>query len=173
MIKLLTNEEIKKNKYRIAEIYREVFNLKKDSEEFLVYRIDNSIENGLNTKILVAMEESEIVGFLFGFDFREENWWAQQIENDLPKVDFNWYENTFELNELAVLEKYRKNGYGKQLMKKLIEDKSYHRILLGTAKENNENVLRFYYSLGFKDLINPFYYENAEYSTSIIMIHKK
>lgn len=170
MIKLLTLEEIKNKKYEIAKIYKEVFKTDDSTADFLVTRIDESL--GLNIIICGAFEEEKLIGFVYGLDFLKENWWAMQIDEKLPKGT-DWYKNTFELNELAVLEKYQSKGYGKELMKCLIENFKGDKILLSTKKFENEKVINFYHKLGFKDLINPFEYPNGEYETSIVLYLNK
>ncbi len=170
MIKLLTLEEIEKYKREIACIYKEVFNADDFSTDFLITRIDESLKN--NIKIIGAFENEKLVGFVYGFDFLKGNWWAIQVDSQLPK-EINWYKNTFELNELAVLENCQGKGYGKALMKCLIENFHGDKILLSTKKFKNEKVINFYHKLGFKDLINPFEYPNGEYETSIILCLNK
>lgn len=169
MIQSLNHEEIGLYKHRLAKIYREVFDYDEKAEALLVMRIENSLAKALHPQIFIAREGDAIAGFLFGIDFKKENWWAQQIDAQLPHMPFDWYEDSFELNELALLAPYRGRGYGKQLMQACIEQCGKRRILLATKKENNDAVIHFYRHLGFRDLINPFDYKNYDYPTSIIL----
>lgn len=170
MIKLLTLEEIEKYKREISDIYKEVFKTDDFSANFLIARIDGSLKN--NIKIVGAFENEKLIGFVYGFDFLKENWWAMQVDSQLPS-GIDWYKGTFELNELAVIEKYQGKGYGKKLMKCLIENFEGDKILLSTKKFNNDKIINFYHKLGFKDLINPFEYPNGDYETSIILCLSK
>ena len=129
MIKVLNEEEMIKYLDELAEIYKLAIKSTDDSVNFLKERIKNSINSNLNTVIVVAMEDEKIVGFVYGFDFKPETWWAVQIAPSLPKEEFDWYENTFELNELMVLPEYQSKGYGKLLMNKIRDDFNYSRIL--------------------------------------------
>ena len=95
-----------------------------------------------------------------------------QVDSQLPS-GIDWYKGTFELNELAVIEEYQGKGYGKKLMKCLIENFEGDRILLSTKKFNNDKIINFYHKLGFKDLVNPFEYPNGDYETSIILCLNK
>jgi len=170
MIKLLTLEEIEKYKREISDIYKEVFKTDDFSANFLITRIDGSLKN--NIKIVGAFENEKLIGFVYGFDFLKENWWAMQVDSQLPS-GIDWYKGTFELNELAVIEKYQGRGYGKKLMKCLIENFEGDKILLSTKKFNNDKIINFYHKLGFKDLVNPFEYPNGDYETSIILCLNK
>lgn len=170
MIKLLSLEEIAKYKEEISRIYKDVFKTNDATANFLITRIDGSL--GLNTMICGAFDDEKLVGFVYGFDFLKENWWAMQIDSKLPSGT-DWYKNTFELNELAVLEEYQGKGYGKELMKCLIENFRGDKILLSTKRFENEKIINFYHKLGFKDLINPFEYPNGEYETSIVLCLNK
>lgn len=168
MIKLIKYNEIDNYAEQIKNVYELAFNYSKEDSEFLLQRIKNSFDNNLNTVILVYIENEEVVGFVFGFDFHVNNWWAKQIHSRLP-LNRNWYDNTFELNELAVLPKKQNQGLGRKLMLNLIETINNKLILLSTAQNNNEKVINFYHSLGFVNLIEDFQYENLAYGKSIIM----
>ena len=163
-------EEIEKYKVEMAKIYKEVFKADDFSANFLITRIDDSLKN--NIKIVGAFENEKLIGFVYGFDFLKENWWAMQVDSQLPS-GIDWYKGTFELNELAVIEKYQGRGYGKKLMKCLIENFEGDKILLSTKKFNNDKIINFYHKLGFKDLVNPFEYPNGDYETSIILCLNK
>ena len=172
MIKVLNEEEMIKYLDELAEIYKLAIKSTDDSVNFLKERIKNSINSNLNTVIVVAMEDEKIVGFVYGFDFKPETWWAVQIAPSLPKEEFDWYENTFELNELMVLPEYQSKGYGKLLMNKIRDDFNYSRILLGTAKNNNDKVINFYKKLGYEIIVDNFKYPNDEYGTSLILCYR-
>lgn len=59
--------------------------------------------------------------------------------------------------------------YGEKLMRVLMDEVKSKNILLGTAKHNNEHVLRFYKKLGFEILIDNFFYDGNSYNESVIM----
>lgn len=150
----------------IKEIYREAFDYSTEQADFLQVRMEQSD----NPIVLVVRHNGAVVGFLFGFDFKSENWWAQQLSRSLTAEQLApFYEGAFELNELAVSPRYQAHGYGKMLMQHLIALCAERDILLGTKLENNDHVIRFYRQLNFEDLVNPFYYENNMYGPSLIL----
>ena len=172
MIQLLTLTEIEQYAEVLKTIYRQAFHYSEEAAAFLLQRIKNSDNAGLHTTVLAYIENDTVLGFVFGFDFHPENWWAQQIQNRLP-VDRDWYSHTFELNELAVLPSHQRKGIGRQLMEALIHSLSHTIILLGTAQTNNEHIISLYQSLGFENVIEDFRYQNEEYGVSIIMKYEK
>ncbi|MCW6654742.1 GNAT family N-acetyltransferase [Aerococcaceae bacterium NML201296] len=150
----------------IKEIYREAFDYSTEQADFLQVRMEQSD----NPLVLVVRHNGAVVGFLFGFDFKPENWWAQQLARSLTTEQLApFYESAFELNELTVSPRYQAHGYGKMLMQHLIELCAECDIFLGTKLENNDHVIRFYRQLNFEDLVNPFYYENNMYGPSLIL----
>lgn len=176
MIKILNENEMYVYKDKLIEIYQKALNLQEKSAQYLGIRIENSIKNKLNTVIITSWDEktNEITGFVYGFDFRPENWWALQIKDFLPlKEGINWYENTFELNELMISPEYQGKGYGKRLMKELEKNISHRFILLSTKKNNNAKVIDFYHKLEYRNIIDPFNYIDNAYDTSIIMCFDK
>lgn len=100
---------------------------------FLLTRIKNSQAANRHPLVLGFFEGERLVGFVFGFDFQPANWWAQQINDQLPQGK-DWYDRTFELNELAILPSHQKQGRGRQLMNHLLECLPHPTVLLGTKK---------------------------------------
>lgn len=152
----------------IKRIYREALGYSEEAAEFLMTRIRKSDEAGLNTVLLGAFEGETLVGFVFGFNLAPQNWWAMQIDSRLPK-DYDWYANTFELNELAVDLAFQGRGIGRSLMEELLAAIPQKNVLLGTKKYDNDHVIRLYERLGFYTVIDDFKYEGDEYGTSIVM----
>lgn len=156
----------------IKQIYREALGYSEDAADFLITRIRKSDEGGLHTILLGAFEGERLAGFVFGFDFAPQNWWAQQIDARLPN-DLDWYKSTFELNELAVDPRMQGKGIGRALMEQLLGAIPHQSVLLGTKKHKNDHVIRLYKRLGFEIVIDDFRYEGNLYGTSLIMGWKK
>lgn len=166
MIERVSQELLPHSYDVIKEIYQEAFDYSTEQADFLQVRIEKSA----NPIVLVARHKGAVIGFLFGFDFKPENWWAQQLARSLTAEQLSpFYERAFELNELAVSPRYQAHGYGKMLMQHLFELCAGRDILLGTKLENNDHVIRFYRQLSFEDLVNPFYYENDMYGPALIL----
>lgn len=171
MIRKIEISELKKQDEKIKEIYRRALHYSEASADFLLTRMTNSENRGLHPLILGSFEGDTLVGFVFGFDFHPQNWWAQQIDKRLPK-DFNWYHSTFEINELAVLPSHQGQGRGKKLMEELLLQLPHQCALLGTKKENNDHVIRLYQRLGFRVVIDSFRYSEDSPELSLIMGRK-
>lgn len=172
MVRKIELSEVERYREDIKQIYAQALGYNESASDFLITRILKSDENKLNTLLIGAFEEDVLIGFAFGFDFKRGNWWADQIDSSLPTNE-DWYKSSFEFNELAVYPNKQGKGHGQALMKKLMESVEHSYILLGTAKEENDSVIRFYHRLGFENLIDPFYYPGNEYSASIIMVRKQ
>lgn len=156
----------------IRRIYESALGYSAAASEFLLKRIRNSADNALHPIVLGSFEAERLVGFVFGFDFAPGNWWAQQIDSRLPR-DFDWYDDTFEINELAVLPSHHKQGRGLHLMETLLAQMPHRHALLGTKKEDNAHVIRFYRALGFDVVIDDFRYPGDSYGLSLIMGWKR
>lgn len=168
MIRRIQIEELDNYAEQIKNIYSAAHGYSAESADFLITRIKNAEAKGLNLILLGCFQEKDLIGFVFGFGFAKGNWWEQQIAERLP-VSYDWYENTFELNELAVEPRMQGKKYGEKLMRALLDEIKSKNILLGTAKHNNEHVLRFYKKLGFEIVIDNFFYEGNSYNESVIM----
>ena len=155
MIKVLTLKQQSEQAEELAEIYKQANNMSDQQARFLITRIMKNVN--LNPVILTKTLDNRIVGFVYGFDFKEENWWAQKIINDLPDTT-NWYENTFELNELMILPEYQSKGIGKELLTELKKYIPHKFILLGSSTKNIE----FYKKMGYKTLVNNFKYSDDD-----------
>lgn len=168
MIIQLTQEELPHYYKAMKEIYQAAFDYTEEQADFLQMRIEQSKD--LNPIVLVALEGEEVVGFLFGFDFVASNWWAQQLARSISQEQLApYYNQAYELNEIAVLPTHQAKGYGQALMDTVINKCAHRDILLGTKLEDNEYVIRFYRKLNFQDVANPFYYENNVYGASLIL----
>lgn len=162
IIKEIYSNEIKDYDSTIIEIYCEAMNYSKEKGQLLSGRL---LQN--NTRIWIAQEDEKIVGFLFGKNFKKDNWWAKQINNYLPQ-DIDWYQHTFEINELMVLPNHQSKGIGRELLRHLHSNTDYEIYLLGTSKYQNERIIGFYESLGYRTIIETFYYEGSTNPATIL-----
>ncbi|MDO4798941.1 MAG: GNAT family N-acetyltransferase [Bacillota bacterium] len=172
MIRRIDVTELDRYGDSIRKIYEEALKFSPAASEYLLTRIRKSAENSLHPIVLLSFYGDRPVGFVFGFDFAPQNWWAQQIDSRLPR-DFDWYDSTFELNELAVLPSHQKQNRGLHLMRELLDQMPHRHALLATKKEDNDHVIRFYRALGFDVVIDDFRYAGDVYDLSLILGWKR
>lgn len=153
-VEVLDPESADAHADRIAAIYVASMGFSDDAGRRLVERIEKS-----PALVIGAFEDAELVGFLFGFQLRESNWWVQQIAPHLPD-GHDYYRNSFELNELMVDPSKQGRGIGRQLLEKLNETTNYDHFLLG-ARKDNVNARKLYERLGYRVIVDDFQYAAA------------
>lgn len=124
-----------------SEPYNEDFKYEDVKEDFLKY-----IYYG---KFIVCFHEDKVVGLICiskGYNV------SSQIQSILETNDID-SKNDWYISELAVHEKYRKNGIGKTLVKHFF-DCHPQKAFLRTGLIGNECVIKFYEKYGFKTLHN-------------------
>ena len=97
----------------------------------------NTEEDIKGNRIFLALEEEEMVGYLFGYMDRGER------KNSIHDKD----EPFFEVEELYVKPEMRSKGIGKQLflyMEEVLKQEQVELILLSTATKNYKAILHFY-----------------------------
>lgn len=96
-----------------------------------------TIKNDCVAVKIEAVEGEQIIGHAYLYI----------IYNDLHKEPFGWLEDVF------VEGKYRSQGVGRSLVKKIIEEAKERGCykLIGTSRHSREGVHLFYKSLGFKN----------------------
>lgn len=148
MIQVYREQEIPAVIDSVLEIFSQHYD--QEETETLRWRIGESVGVGLNSLVLTWSEDNRTAGFLFGFDFRPENWWAQQVSPFLPEGT-DWFTNCFELNELAVHPNFQNRGFGRELLEALANDFPYRNTLL-SVEQGNDSAIHLYEKLGFEVL---------------------
>lgn len=146
MIRELKKEEVISKVKQISQLYNDAYQL--SSNTHIEPMLIQSYEQGLNPVTLIATSKDEIVGTLFGYDFKPKNWWAKQIEAYLPK-DVDWYRKSFELTELIVNPNHQRKGIAKKLMCYLFENYDYDYTLL-CVRSDNRHAMQLYEQFGFE-----------------------
>lgn len=126
ILKKITIKDFKKNK---ADLYDCILELKKN-DSIDSNKIIENMETYLNDKsaiIICPYVENKIVGFIWGY----------YISN--KKIHINYF---------SVLGKYRNNGFGTKLIKKIISDNKDSKLEL-LVKKDNAKAINFYTKNGF------------------------
>ncbi len=110
-------------------------NIKENESKILKGDLKNN-----STTIFIAIEKSKIVGF---------------ITLSLLEKNANIKSKRGEINDLFILEDYRKKGIGKMLIKKAISffKSQKVKLILLNVDSNNFSALKFYEKIGFKELM--------------------
>ncbi|MBF0777659.1 GNAT family N-acetyltransferase [Streptococcus cuniculi] len=158
MQKVYKDAEIYEILDQVSDLYDEMYRHEIQESHSLKRRIENSLSSNLHPLIITEELDGQLLGFLFDFDFKPENWWAKQVDKILPpKMD--WYRHSFELNELCVKEQYRRKGIGYQLMDYL-SSTDFDYILL-SVRSANTKAMSLYTRLGYQVLHDHFYFEGG------------
>lgn len=161
-IKKLNLEQIEKNKEEILKIYNEAYSYTDDKEgDFLFERFKDSFGKDLNSIFLACFVREKIVGFIYGFDFKKDNWFYKEVIDQIKdKMDT---ENVFEFNEICVLKKYRRKRIGTFLIETLKKNIKAKKIIFCTEKNNNdESSINFYKSLESKIIVDNFHFKSFD-----------
>lgn len=160
-IKRLNLIEIQKNKDQILKIYNEAYGyIDKKEGEFLFQRFKDSFSRDLNSIFLACFMREKIVGFIYGFDFKEGNWFYNEVIDKIKdKIDI---ENVFEFNEICVLKKYRRKNIGTFLIETLKKNISFKKLIFCKKKNNNCASINFYKSLDAKIIVYDFHFKSFD-----------
>jgi len=122
-----------------------------------------------NMNILVATMNNRIIGVLYGIELLQDNWYASQIKPFLSE-NYDWFNQSLELNELFVDTEFQHLGVGSALMKKVENLELYKTIILSTKKDNNVVALNFYNKLGYSLLTDNW---KSYYGPIYCVLYKK
>lgn len=131
-------KEVQDLRYALAKYEADnLENDKLDLEWFYREEGMDNVKKFIKDKICyVAIEDEKIVGVITGEILSRQNWYKMQM---------GMIENLF------VLQEYRKNGIGKKLVEQIekdFEEKNITTIELHTLN-NNEEAIKFYEHIGF------------------------
>ena len=133
-IQHLNNELCKYESNNHFDSYIEDWSLSSVSKEYFSYMIENEY-------VIVAIIDDTIVGYLAGSTHKDET--------------YSYYEGiTAELDNMYIIDKYRKLGIGTKLINSFIDwchNNNSKRIIV-TASFDNINTINFYKKNGFNNL---------------------
>lgn len=103
-------------------------------------------------RLAVVHEDDHLVGFAWGYIGQVGQYWSDWVLRELPEgVTRAWVGGHFEFVELAVLEDFRRRGYGRRLHDVLLDGVRTDRAMLSTDNRDSPAV-RLYTSHGWSKL---------------------
>lgn len=109
---------------------------KKWEKEDCSYGMTVNTEDDIKTPLCVALEQDEIIGYIFGHYYI--------AEHKTSYIDIG--RKCFSIDELYVLPEYRNQGIGKELFKRMEQETeaSCAYITLSTSTKDYRKILHFY-----------------------------
>ncbi|HWD70478.1 MAG TPA: GNAT family N-acetyltransferase [Solirubrobacteraceae bacterium] len=131
---------------QVADVYRSAFSIFRDAptdNEVRAFAHDTLPRHAARDgfRFIVALEESQLVGFIYGYHGRRGEWWEDWIYERLPAAVFEqWFDRQYDLTEFCVRADRRGEGVGSQLYEALfaeLAEGSYERAVLTTRRIDN------------------------------------
>ena len=144
---------------QVSELYMQVWK----SEDLSIKKriLKHSTYEGFRGFIIMT-EEDRVIGFAYGYTSLPGQFYHELLAKELNEKEYKlWLQDCFEFVELAVHPSYRKKGYGKMLITKLLEDVDNKTTIL-TTQMDNTSARSLYESLQWKVLKAPFYPGNSK-----------
>lgn len=102
-------------------------------------------------------DSGEVLGFIYGYQSLPGQFYHGILSQAVSSDDYKkWLSNCFEIVELVVDPSYRRQGIGKNLLERLLENKRMKTAVLTTQVENIP-AKALYQSIGFEEIIPSFY----------------
>jgi ribosomal protein S18 acetylase RimI-like enzyme len=135
-----------------SELHKDVWNNEAIKERI----IKHSSYKGFTGMAMLSKEE-QVIGFSYGYTSLPGQYYHELLAKEFHPEEYHyWFQDCFEVVELAVHASYRKQGVGTTLMTKLLENVDHQTTILNTQSSNN--IARaLYTSLQWKVLKEPFY----------------
>lgn len=161
VLELASNEIVR----QVSELYMQVWK----SEDLSIKEriLKHSTYEGFRGFVILT-EEDKLIGFAYGYTSLPGQYYHELLAKELNEEEYKlWLQDCFEFVELAVHPSFRKEGYGKMLITKLLEDVNNKTTIL-TTQMDNTSARSLYESLQWKVLKAPFYPGNSKESYVIM-----
>lgn len=130
----------------IADVYGSAFSIFRDgptTDEVRAFARDTLPRHAAREafRFIAALEDGELLGFIYGYHGRRGEWWEDWIYERLPAPLFEqWFYNQFDVTEFCVRADRHGQGIGSQLYDALfsgIAGEPYERAVLTTRRIDN------------------------------------
>ncbi|MEH7383771.1 GNAT family N-acetyltransferase [Bacillus sp. JJ1533] len=144
---------------QVSELYKEVWNSEDNTIKERILK--HSSYKGFRGFVILSKED-KVIGFSYGYTSLPGQFYHELLAKEFNSEEYhNWLQDCFEFVELAVHPSYRKQGLGKMLITKLLEDVDNKTTIL-TTQIDNYSARSLYESLHWKVLKEPFYPSNSK-----------
>jgi ribosomal protein S18 acetylase RimI-like enzyme len=124
-------------------------------------------------RLCLGTAGDKVVGFSYGYTSVPGGWWREIVAAELPADEARyWFEDCFELAELAVVPEHRRRGLGQALHDQLLGGLPHRTALLSTQMENAP-AARLYTRLGWSVIQTDFSFPNRPHPYLIMGIALK
>ena len=121
-------------------------------------------------RLLIAEEEGEILGFLYGHASEPGQWWHDHVTPKLTSsVVDRWFTDAFVIVELAVQSHARGRGTGSSLLQAVLQDAAQGTALTMTHQIGNP-ALDFYVRHGWRVLATNFRFSETDAASVVLGI---
>jgi ribosomal protein S18 acetylase RimI-like enzyme len=111
-------------------------------------------------RLCVASIDAVVIGFAYGYTSVPGGWWRETVAAELDRAEAGyWFDDCFEVAELAVVPPHQRRGLGRRLHDLLLTDLPHRTSLLSTQMDNAP-ATRFYLRLGWSVLRSEFAFPN-------------
>jgi ribosomal protein S18 acetylase RimI-like enzyme len=141
------------------------------SPEVVVQRRDIIVTHCSNPGFTAAAaldEQSELVGFGYGYLGAPGQWWHDIVARALGRDGaVRWLREGFELAELHVLPDHQGTGLGRALLTDVLARAAAQHVVLSTP-DTESPARALYRSAGFADLLTSFYFPGSSEAYAIM-----
>jgi len=141
----------------IGEVYRQAFDSTPEAAQGFIDVSFAHIREYEGATLLMVQQHGTILGFLYGYTYKPDQWWSTQVGSALAASDHaNVTDDAFSLVELAVIPTHQNNGIGTALLRHQMAHQPQHHLLLSTGANAGNRALALYERLDFQ-IILPFF----------------
>ncbi|MFS0752117.1 GNAT family N-acetyltransferase [Oceanobacillus sp. 1P07AA] len=98
-----------------------------------------------------------MIGFAYGYLSLKGQYYHNLIANHLNQQEYqDWLSNCYEVGEIIVDSPYRKSGYGRDLLDRLLKDATTNTAIL-TTQQDNMTAIQFYKNQHWEWIKQQFY----------------
>ena len=159
----------------IVDIYESVFTLPPYNEHPSIVRqfarvLPQQMQRA-DVKMQLALDGDTPVGMAYGGTCSPDQWFYAVVTDGMSDIMRTlWFENAFEIIELAVLPAYQGNGIGGQLHDALLADLSHKTAVLSTINIKTA-ALHLYQNRGWQPIRENFSFPNVDRTYQILGLH--
>jgi ribosomal protein S18 acetylase RimI-like enzyme len=141
----------------IGDVYRQAFASTVEAAQGFIDVSFAHIRDYEGATLLVVQRNSTILGFLYGYTYKPDQWWSTQVGPAIAASNHAHVTNSaFSLVELAVLPVNQNKGIGTALLRHHMAHQPQRHLLLSTGASAENRAIALYERLGFT-IILPFF----------------